>query len=145
MLSIAKRIAFTLAASFVLTSCAKGDYATITISYPAQAQSSSDQWRWPDVPLRQRISKSFWKVAQSNGYKCRAHVKRVEEITCRGPKDMYVTFEPSLNKPEFVAKFNWIEFDGRTADEFKRHISRFSSSLTTTIDDKNVDLMVSQS
>lgn len=143
----AKHIAFTLAASFAIVSCAKGEYATITLAYPAPAPEpeSNDPSLWPKTPLSQTISKSFWRVAETNGYKCRAHVKRVEEVTCRGPKDMYITFQPSLNKPEFVAKFNWVDFDGRTPDEFKRHVSAFAASITTAVNDKNLKLVVSES
>lgn len=145
MLQMAKNAAITLVASLALMSCAKGEYATITMSYPAPTQDSNDQRPWPHPPLRQRISQAFWEVAATNGYKCRAHVKRVEEITCRGPQDMYVTFKPSLNQPEFVAKFNWIDFDGRTPAEFKRHVSQFASSMTTAVADKNLRVIVSDS
>lgn len=141
----AKHLAFTLAASFVVASCAKGEYATLTLSYPAPAQNPSDDSKWPTTPMPQKISKSFWAVAEANGYKCRAHVKRVEEITCRGPRDMYVTFKPALNKPEFVAKFNWLDFDGRTPEEFKRHVQAFSASISAAVDDESLQLIVSES
>ncbi|MBM0105944.1 hypothetical protein JM946_14525 [Steroidobacter sp. S1-65] len=141
----AKRLAFTLAASLVVASCAKGEYAILTLSYPVPAQSSNHESKWPTKPLPEKISKSFWAVAEASGYKCRAHVKRVEEITCRGPRDMYVTFKPALNKPEFVAKFNWLDFNGRTPEEFKRHVQAFSSSITTAVDDESVQLVISES
>lgn len=137
-----KYVAIALAATFAIASCAQGDYATVSISYPAQEPSASDQWPRPDISLRQRVSKSFWKVAEANGYKCRAHVKRVEEITCRGPKDMHVTFKPTLNRPEFVATFNWIELGDRTHDEFTSYVEKFSASMMSTVNDKTVRLAI---
>lgn len=142
-LRMTKTTAITLVACLALVSCAKGEYATITMSYPAQTEDASDRGPWPTLPLRQRISKAFWEVAEKNGYECRAHVKRVEEITCRGPQDLHVTFKPSLNQPEFVAKFNWVDIDGRTPEEFERHISQFASSMTTAVADENLRLVVS--
>jgi len=140
-----KYLAIALAATFAVTSCAQSDYATINISYPNQAPGAGDQWPRADSSLRQKISKSFGQVAEANGYKCRAHVKRVEEITCRGPKDMHVTFKPTLNSPEFVATFNWIELGDRTPDEFKGHIEKFSAAMTNAVNDKTVRLAVIQS
>ena len=136
------KYAIALAATFAIASCARGDYATVSISFPAQEPSASDRWPRPDLSLRQKVSKSFWKVAEANGYKCRAHVKRVEEITCRGPKDLRVTFKPTLNRPEFVATFNWIELGDRTYDEFRSHVEKFSASMMSTVNDKTVRLAV---
>lgn len=125
-----------------LGACTGGDYATVRISYPAKAQVNS----WQIGPSsRQRIIHSFWKVAEANGYKCRAHAKRVEEITCRGPKDMHITFKPALSGPEFVATFNWLELGDRTPDEFKRHVSGFTASMTRAVNDGNVRVTVTAS
>jgi len=141
---ILKHISITLTATFGIASCAQGDYATISVTYPAQAPSASDQWPRADIPLRQRVSKSFWKAAEANGYKCRPHVKRVEEITCRGPKDVHVTFKPTLNKPEFVVTFNWVELGDRTSDEFRSLIEKFSASMLSAVNDKTVRLAITQ-
>lgn len=139
-----RHIAVTLTATFGITSCAQGDYATISVTYPAKEPSASDQWPRADISLRQRVSKAFWEAAETNGYKCRAHVKRVEEITCRGPKDMHVTFKPTLNKPEFVATFNWVELGDRTSDEFRSHIEKFSTSIASAVNDSTVQLAITQ-
>jgi len=139
-----KQIAITQAAIFCVASCAQGDYATIRLTYPAQPPSASDPWPRADTSLRQKLSKSLWKAAEANGYKCRAHVKRVEQITCRGPKDMHVTFKPTLNKPEFVVTFNWVELGDRTRDEFRRHIEEFSASISSAVNDETVRLDITQ-
>jgi hypothetical protein len=131
-----------LAAIAALGGCARGDYTTVRITYPPDVQG--DQWP-SKVSSRQRIFQSFWKVAEANGYKCRRHPKRVEEITCRGPRDMHITFRPTLNKPEFVATFNWLELGDRKPEEFERHIASFTSSLTRTANDSNVRLTVTAS
>jgi len=137
-----KQIAIALTATFGITSCAQGDYAKISVTYPAQAPSAGDQWPRSDISLRQRVCKAFSEAAETNGYKCRAHVKRVEESTCSGPKGMYVTFKPTLNRPEFVATFNWLEVGDRTSGEFRSHIEKFSASMMSSVNDSTVRLTV---
>lgn len=139
-----KHLAIAVAASLGIASCARGDYASISITYPAQKPAVGDPWPRADIAVSQRISQSFLKAAEGQGYKCRAHVKRVEEITCRGPKDMYVTFKPTLNQPEFVAAFNWVELGDRTHDEFRAHIERFCASMISAVDDKTVRVAIAQ-
>jgi hypothetical protein len=128
-----------MVAMAALHACARGDYATVRIAYPADVPT--DLWQ-TKVSSRQKIFQSFWKVADANGYKCRRHPKRVEEISCRGPKDMHITFKPALNKLEFVATFNWLEIGDRSPEEFQRHIASFVTSLTRTADASNVHLTI---
>jgi hypothetical protein len=65
-------------------------------------------------------------------------VKRVEELTCRGPKGMNMTFKPELNRPAFVARFNWVESGDRTRGEFTRHINEFADSMASAVADAEV-------
>jgi len=132
--------AIIVAMATILAGCVKGDYATVTISY--QLPPQQDAWHLTPSS-RQKILKSFWKIADANGYKCHAHVKRVEEIACSGPREMNITFQPALNRPQFTAKFNWVELnDGRTHDEFTHHIQSFARSMTRTVNDESVHLAV---
>jgi hypothetical protein len=78
---------------------------------------------------RQRVLRAFKTYTEANGYKCQEHIKRMEEITCRGPKDMHVTFEPELNEPVFVARFNWVRTGDRTHEEFERHVAAFARAI----------------
>jgi hypothetical protein len=126
----------TVAVSAALCACVEGDRASITIDYqvtPAAASALS-----LEPPARQRIVTAFKQIAEARGYKCHAHAKRVQELTCRGPRDMHVTFKPELNRPEFVARFNWVAWHGRTHAEFARHVSEFAHSIKQEVADAEV-------
>ena len=129
-------IAFVLLAA-TLHGCAKWEHASVHVVYGQQ--SGSDEWRL-DASTRKRVEDAFTAFSERNGYKCRPHVKRVEEIKCRGPMDLHLTFQPTMNKAEFVAKFTWVDTSDRTHEEFMRHVIRFKSELGATVGENNVRL-----
>lgn len=102
-------------------------------------ESGAEEWRL-DASTRKRVLEAFNAFAERNGYKCRTHPKRVEEIKCRGPKDLHLEFQPELNKAEFVAEFTWVDSSGRTHQEFMRHVSQFQSELSAAVGETNVSL-----
>jgi hypothetical protein len=130
------RVTFlAMAVSATLCACVEGDHASITIDYPVTTPAN----RWTLEPTaRQRVVAAFSEIAAAKGYKCHAHPKRVQELTCRGPKDMHVTFKPELNKPEFIAVFNWVAWHGRTHAEFTRHIDEFASAMKKAVTDAEI-------
>jgi hypothetical protein len=128
-----------LTAVAVTSACAEQDRASISIDY--EMHSSADQWSL-QPPARQRIVKAFNTIAASKGYQCHTHAKRIEEVTCKGPKSMNVTFAPALNKAEFVVRFNWVAWHGRTHEEFATHVSNFTGSLRQVLPD--VEIRASQ-
>ena len=118
-----------------LGACAKGDYATLTIQY--EARSPSDQWT-AAPPARERIPGAFRQTAKAQGYKCNEGGKRVDDIRCSGPKRMNVFFEPELNRREFKVHFNWVEWHGRTRDEFDSHVQKFAAAFSAAVPDAKV-------
>jgi hypothetical protein len=121
----------------MLCGCMGGDYATVTISYRLEGQA----FRWSlDPPTRQKIVIAFKHYTEAHDYKCRPHAKRVEEVTCRGPKGLHMTFMPELNKPAFVAKFNWLISEDRTHDEFHEHVSSFANDIAHAVEEADVRL-----
>jgi hypothetical protein len=122
-----------VAASAALGSCAENDRASVTIEYREPSGIPS-----LEPPTRQRIIAAFKAYASAKGYQCRPHPKRLEELTCRGPRDMHITFKPDLNRRSFVAQFNWLEVHGRTREEFQRHVGDFSSSMARAVKDADV-------
>ncbi len=119
----------------ILCACARGDFATLTIRYHGRAQS--DEWN-VEPPAKQRIGTALRRTAETQGYKCNEHGKRTEEITCAGPKRMNVTFQPELNRSEFTVRFNWVEWHGRTRDEFEQHVQDFAAAMTRAVPDAQV-------
>jgi hypothetical protein len=122
-----------------LVGCAKGDFATVTIVY----RSSAPQLDVPslEMPARQRIVSAFTAFTSTHGYKCQPSLKRPEEITCRGPRNMNVTFAPELNRHTFVAHFNWLEIGSRSRSEFERHAAEFVSALKSALPDADVQIV----
>jgi hypothetical protein len=51
---------------------------------------------------------------------------------------MHVTFKPDLNKPAFVAVFNWVAWHGRTHAEFTRHVNEFADSMKQAVKDAEI-------
>ena len=122
----------------MLCACARGDFATVTIRYHGRAQS--DEWN-VEAPARQRIGAALKRTAETQGYKCNGRGKRPEEITCTGPKRMNVTFQPELNRAEFTVRFNWVEWHGRTRDEFEQHVKTFAAEMTRAVPDAQVTVV----
>jgi hypothetical protein len=127
---------------FLLATCLNGcsdvfEQATVTLSYAASP--ASEQFA-PVVGDGKRVEDAFRQFSERNGYKCRAHVKRVQEFRCRGPKDLHLVFEPSLNKKEFVAVFSWTDLGGRTHEEFMQHVQFFKQELGRALGENNVRL-----
>jgi hypothetical protein len=118
-----------------LGACAKGDYATVTIGYQSRSQSS--EWNL-EPSAKQRVGAAFKRTAEAQGYKCNERGKRLDEITCAGPKRMNVVFQPELNRPEFTAHFNWVEWHGRTREEFDGHIRKFAAAMTSAVPEARV-------
>jgi hypothetical protein len=120
-----------------LGACARGDYATMTIQYQARSQAGE----WTVTPTaRERILGAFRDTAKAQGYKCNERSKRVEDITCSGPKRMNVLFEPELNRREYKVHFNWVEWHGRTQQEFDSHVQKFAAAMTAAVPDATVRL-----
>jgi hypothetical protein len=113
------------------------EQATVTISY---APASGANELGPLTNDRKRVEEVFINVSERQGYKCRAHVKREEELTCRGPNDLHLVFQPSLNKQEFVAKFSWADVGGRTHEKFMQHVSGFKNGFSAIFGEDHVRL-----
>jgi hypothetical protein len=120
-----------------LAGCDVWEKASITISYVSVA--GSEEYRL-NSGTRKRTEEVFRQISERNGYKCHAHVKRVEEISCRGPRDLHLVFQPTLNKPQFVAEFSWVDLSGRTHAEFMGHVEKFRSQLSSALGEDNVRL-----
>lgn len=117
--------------------CGTWEHASVHVVYGAE--SAPQEWRI-EASTRKRVEDTFKAFSERNGYKCRSHPKRVEEIKCRGPKDLHLVFQPAMNKAEFVAKFTWVDSSDRTHEEFMRHVSRFKSELGAAVGEANVRL-----
>jgi len=120
-----------------LHGCGRWEHASVRVVYGQG--SGPEEWRI-DASTRKRVEEAFNTFSQRNGYKCRTHPKRVEEIKCRGPQDLHLEFQPELNKAEFVAEFTWVDSSGRTHQEFMRHVSQFKTELGAAVGETNVRL-----
>jgi hypothetical protein len=121
--------------ALTLHGCGSWEHASVHVVYGAE--SAQDEWRL-DASNRKRVEDAFKSFSERNGYQCRAHVKRVEEIKCRGPKDLHLVFQPAMNKAEFVAEFTWVDTSDRTHQEFMRHVAQFKSDLGAAVGENNV-------
>jgi hypothetical protein len=117
--------------------CGTWEHASVHVVYGQQ--SGPDEWRL-EASNRKRVEDAFKAFSEWNGYECRPHIKRVEEIKCRGPKGMHLVFQPTMNKAEFVAEFTWVDTSDRTHAEFMRHVAQFKSDLGATVGEGNVRL-----
>jgi hypothetical protein len=115
------------------------EQATVTIAYASPVKSGEFALLGAN---RKRVQDAFEEFSERNGYKCRAHVKRIEEITCKGPDDLHLVFQPSLNKEEFVAKFSWADLGRRTHEEFMKHVLNFKNELDSSLRDHYVRIDV---
>lgn len=132
-----RNLASALILAATMQSCGSWEHASVRVVYGVD--SGPAQWRL-EASSRKRVEDAFKAFAERNGYKCRPHVKRVEEIQCRGPKDLHLVFQPAMNKAEFVAKFTWVDTSDRTHREFMRHVAQFKSELSAAVGDTNVRL-----
>lgn len=122
-----------LAATF--QGCGAWEHASVHVVYGQH--SGPDEWRL-DALNRKRVEDAFKAFSEGNGYECRPHIKRVEEIKCRGPKGLHLMFQPTMNKAEFVAKFTWVDTADRTHQEFMRHVAQFKNDLGAVVGETNV-------
>lgn len=120
-----------------LHGCGRWEHASVRVVYGQQ--SGPEEWRL-EASSRKRVEDAFTAFSERNGYKCRPHVKRVEEIKCRGPRDLHLMFQPAMNQAEFVAEFTWVDTSDRTHEEFMRHVDRFRSELAAAVGEGNVRL-----
>jgi hypothetical protein len=132
-----RNLASALLLTVMLQGCGAWEHASVRVVYGAE--SAPEEWRL-NASTRKRVEDAFKTFSERNGYKCRPHAKRVEEIKCRGPKDLYLFFQPTMNKPEFVAEFTWVDSSDRTHQEFMRHVSQFKSDLSAAVGETNVRL-----
>jgi hypothetical protein len=123
----------------VLAGCAKGDFATVVIEYKASSYAST---LLLEPPQKQRVAQAFTEAAKEQGYSCRPHIKRLEEIRCTGPKKMNIQFQPDLNRPRYVATLNWLEVGDRSRSEFERHVAEFVQSMRVAISDSSIEISV---
>ena len=130
-------IAAAVLVALTLQVCGKWEHASVHVAYAPEA--GPEEWRLEGYH-RKRVEDAFKAVTQRQGYKCRPHVKRVEEIRCRGPKDLHLIFQPTMNKAEFVAEFTWVDTSDRTHREFMRHVSQFRNELGAAVGETNVRL-----
>ena len=79
---------------------------------------------------------------EKSGYECGHGFKHSDSLTCRGPKDLHLVFQPTLNKPEFVASFSWADISGRSHEEFVRLVSEFQSQMSAAVGESNVKIKV---
>lgn len=117
--------------AILLSGCGAWENATVTIAY--SPDTKQEAWRSGKSP-RQQVEAAFREFSLQHGYKCRPHIKRVEEITCRGPQDLYLTFQPTTNKPEFVARFSWVDSPERTHEAFLRQVAAFRRQVHAEVD-----------
>ena len=130
-------IAATLLLTLTMHGCGVWEHASVHVVYGAD--SGWDEWQLA-AASRKRVEDAFNAFSQRHGYKCRSHPKRVEEIKCRGPKDLHLLFQPSLNEAEFVAEFTWVDSSDRTHQEFIRHVAEFKSELGAAVGESNIKL-----
>jgi hypothetical protein len=130
-------IASALLLALTLHGCGSWEHASVHVVYGPEF--ATEEWRL-EASNRKRVEDAFKAFSERNGYKCRPHVKRVEEIKCRGPRDMHLVFQPAMNKAEFVAKFTWVDTSDRTHEEFMRHVAQFKSELAAVVGETNVNL-----
>jgi hypothetical protein len=122
--------------SFALSGCSDVlEHARVTISY----DPGPDQIALVGTN-RKRVEDEFRSFSERNGYKCEPQMKRTEEIACRGPNDLRLTFQPSLNKHEFVAEFSWADVGGRTHEEFMSYVLNFKNAFSSIFGDDHVHL-----
>jgi hypothetical protein len=133
-LSILQRLVLAVAGT-LLAACGSYERASVTIAYGQMGQA--DEWQLAMLE-RKRVEDAFKAFSETNGYKCMPNIKRVQEITCHGPKDVNLTFQPSLNQSEFVAKFSWVDSGARTHAAFIDLVSEFVQSIGTVVGEGNV-------
>jgi len=121
----------------ILSACGYWEHATVTVVYETKMQPET--WRLPKAQ-RKSVEDAFKLFSEQNGYQCRANIKHAEELTCRGPKDLYLAFQPALNKPEFVATFSWVDSSNRSHQEFIKLVSEFRAQMSAVVGEKNVQI-----
>jgi hypothetical protein len=131
--------ALTASLLAAIAGCAKDDFATVTIEYQPSARRGELSL---EPPQKQRVAAAFTQVAKEYGYRCRPHIKRVEEIQCTGPKKMNIRFHPDLNRPRYIATLNWLEVGDRSATEFNGHVAAFVESMRVAIADPSIGVSV---
>lgn len=123
----------------VLSGCGNAfENAKVTVSYASG--SETEELSLVRREEKQHIEEAFQRFSKNHGYKCHSNIKRVEQITCRGPDGLHLTFQPSLNRPEFVAHFSWANVAGRTHDEFLSHVATFQTELSSEVGKDRVRL-----
>jgi hypothetical protein len=130
-----KHFARTVVATLILTLCCGGcsdiwEQATVEISYASPLEA--DKYVLQSFN-RMRVEEVFRRFTKQHGYTCKAHIKRVEEIRCRGPRDLYLVFRPAPNKPEYIARFSWADVGHRTHAEFTSHVLRFEREFVSVV------------
>jgi len=124
-----------MSALLLLHGCGAWEHASVSVTYGSA--SESEEWRL-NAASRKRVEDAFEAFSQRHGYNCRPHIKRVEEIKCRGPKGLHLMFQPAMDKPQFVAGFTWVNSADRSHEEFMRHVSTFKTELAAVVGESNV-------
>jgi hypothetical protein len=137
--SSVQRLLATAAAALCLTGCGTTEHTSVTVAYLSDSGPNSAVRNWHfSGPSKKQVETAFQSFSEKYGYRCRAHRKRVDEITCRGPKDLHLTFMPSLNRAEFVADFSWLDSSNRSHKEFVHHVADFKKTLAAAVGSENV-------
>ena len=131
MMNLAWAALAALLCEACLFGCAEQwEQATVTISYASEETPNERALRRFG---RMRVEESFHQFAKRHGYECKPHIKRVQEIRCRGPQGLRMVFQPSPNKPEFTARFSWANVGGRTHEKFKNHVLDFEHEFSSLV------------
>ena len=132
------KVVLAIAGLIVLPGCGPMESAAVSVSYEVQLMSG--ELRFPAM-TRKGVESAFGRFAEQYGYKCRPDFKYPQDTTCRGPKDLHLEFQPSLNKSEFLATFSWVGSSDRTHEEFVRLVTEFKTYMGTVVGDRNVQLV----
>jgi hypothetical protein len=127
------------ALAVTMSACGYWENASVTISYEVTVRAEA--WHFPKAK-RENVEAAFKVFSEQNGYQCRPNIKHAEELTCHGPKDLYLAFRPALNKPEFIATFSWVDSSDRTHAEFVHLVAQFRAQMSTVVGDQNVQVKV---
>jgi hypothetical protein len=72
--------------ALLLAGCGAWERASVTVTYGIGTQSDE---RYVANIGRKSVKNAFKSFAEQNGFKCRPDFKHPDEMTCRGPKDLY--------------------------------------------------------
>lgn len=114
-----------LVAAVVLCGCGGTNHSTVTIEYKLPDSNSKLQ----NSLVQKNVRLAFDEFTTVHGYKCRPHIKRVEEITCRGKDGAFVEFEPVLGRPSSVASLTLVSSAPEARSRFQEEVRGLSEAM----------------